>query len=297
MYKNATIYTLTSEVTKHLLGTDWPQVFADFPQKSPGPLEYQSIGFVDVLPDLPYIDQLGAMFFAVSVERRVLPAAAIDRELKIRLRKLEEGTGTKATGKARKQLKDDIVTEMLPKAFIKPQCVEFFFDTNASLLIVDASRGQADEVVSFLRHCLGSLPVLPASSEQSISLAMDRWMMTEAAPAGIHLGDRVHFESAANRSVVTFKGRNPSHAELEELHDNAQLPVKLELATELLRFTLDDNYSLKGIKPLDTFMEKRDDNIGDEASMDDVEIGSRLLMRESISQALTLIGSELPISR
>jgi len=297
MYKNATIYTLTSGVLSTLMGTDWSQVFTDFPQKSPGPLEYQSIGFVDVLPDLPYINQLGALFFAVSVERRVLPAAAVDRELKIRLRKLEEGTGVKATGKARKQLKDDIVTEMLPRAFIKPQRVEFFIDTNAGLLIVDASRGQADEVVSFLRHCLGSLPVLPASSEQSISLKMNQWLMTLRLPEGLGFGDRAHFESSVDRAVTTFKGRLPGENEMRELEDFMQVPVKLELETDFISFILDDNYSLKGIKARDIFIEKRNENVGDEASMNDVEIGSRLLMRESISQALTLIGSELPISR
>ncbi|MGL6289928.1 MAG: recombination-associated protein RdgC [Silanimonas sp.] len=297
MFKNATIYTLSQDVTDHLSSIIWDAVIEDFPQKPPGPLEYQSIGFTDVAQMTPSIVDRDAIFLAVMIERRVLPAAAVDRELKERVRKIERDTGEKLGGKARGRLKGDIVAEMLPKAFIKPQRVQFYIDRPSGLIVIDATRGVADTVLSFLRRCLGSLPALPVSTDAGIPGFMLDWVMGQALPSGVALGDKASFKSPMLLASATFNGRLPDAEGIEELRGNAYKPTKLELYTDTIAFMFDESYALRSISPIGTFFDKRDEAVGEDGDVAKIQTADLMIMRQSIANALTLIGGKLPISR
>src|SRR3546814_1853223 len=79
---------------------------------------------------------------------------------------MEQREGRKPGGRARKRLKEDLVHELLPRAFVKPSRTDAVLDLEHGLCIVDSSsRKSAEGVVSEIRNALGSFPALPLNAE------------------------------------------------------------------------------------------------------------------------------------
>ena len=81
-----------------------------------------------------------------------------------KLEEAEEREGRRPGGRARKRMKDELVHELLPRAFVRPSRTDALLDLKHGLCIVDtSSRKNAEAVVSALRQALGSLPAQPAN--------------------------------------------------------------------------------------------------------------------------------------
>ena len=95
-------------------------------------------------------------------EDKILPAAVINELLEEKLDAVEADTGRRPVGKHKQSIKDELILELLPKAFSKSKRTYAYMDLQAQLLIVDAASGnKADELIQLLRKALGSLPVIP----------------------------------------------------------------------------------------------------------------------------------------
>src|SRR3546814_4069667 len=82
-----------------------------------------------------------------------------------KLAEMEQREGRKPGGRARKRLKEDLVHELLPRAFVKPSRTDAMLDLEHGLCIVDSSsRKSAEGVVSEIRNALGSFPALDRKS-------------------------------------------------------------------------------------------------------------------------------------
>ena len=108
---------------------------AEIPLKPVGPLELASIGFVAPFGrDSESLVYRSGNFIWLTIggEEKLLPGSVVNNALAEKLAELEKTQGRKLGGRARKRLKEDLVHDLLPKAFVKPVRMD---------VMIDAGRG------------------------------------------------------------------------------------------------------------------------------------------------------------
>jgi recombination associated protein RdgC len=179
-----------------------------------GALELQSQGFVSPYGDAdaePHTDAAPALvasvgharLLAVGAESRVLPAAAVNAELARRVTAKEQAAGRPLGNRARRQLREDLLGELLPRALVVPSRRWLLLDPTRGLVWVDsASRKASEAAVSLLRHALGSLPALPLAAEVAPRAVLSGWLAGEPLPTGFALGDEVELRDPADHGAI-----------------------------------------------------------------------------------------------
>ena len=188
-FRNLTLFAFPRSLDLSELATR----LAEFPLKPVGPLELSSTGFIP--PHGHDSDALlhtheGAMWLTVGSEEKILPGPVVNAELSKRIEQFEKTQGRKPGGKVRKQMKDDLLQELLPRALVRPGRLDALIDTRLGLVAVNtSSRRAAENLVSGLRTALGSFPALPLNAEVSPRGVMTAWLAGEPLPANVTLGE------------------------------------------------------------------------------------------------------------
>jgi recombination associated protein RdgC len=102
----------------------------------------------------------GARWLTVGGEDKLLPGAVVNDLLQKKLAAIEEKEGRKPGGRTRKRLKDDLVTELLPRAFVRPVRSDALLDGTLGVIAVDTSSRKTgrESVVSRSPSRAGQLP-------------------------------------------------------------------------------------------------------------------------------------------
>lgn len=235
--------------------------------KPVGPLELSSRGWVPVRNDgglLSYAGMDEAMFLALGGEDKILPAAAVNRELAKRLKDLEEREGRKPSGRARKRIKEDVVHDLLPRALVKPYRLDGYLDLRRGLLVVDtASRKAAEEFVGKLRETLGSFPGLPVNAEVAPRAVLTDALLgiharTQLGPQGLLLGDECELRDPADSGAVArLSGQDLQGEEVEQHLNAGKQCTRLGLTFgDRLSFTLGEDLVVRKLRFLDGAMDQ-----------------------------------------
>jgi recombination associated protein RdgC len=172
--------------------------------KSVGPLELSSRGFITPFGDGELMARRvgDSIWISVGTEDKLLPSSVVNDLLQKKLTTMEQQEGRRPGGRARKRLKEDIVHELLPRAFVRPGRVDAFLLLSRDLVVVDtSSRKQAEMVVSELRNALGSFPALPLNAEIAPRAVLTGWIAGEPLPDGLTLGDEATLKDAADKGA------------------------------------------------------------------------------------------------
>lgn len=150
-----------------------------------GQLELTSVGLVpvNVEGDLcPTVE--GALHLRVGFEKKKLPASAIDRKLK----EVERRDGVELRGRARKAARDEVIAQMLPNAPVTTSGVGVIVYPDGLIALDTASRGVAEQTISFLRGLYGSLPAVPLVPAAGPTDILTGWLR-HGEPADVTLAD------------------------------------------------------------------------------------------------------------
>lgn len=171
---------------------DLEQGLAECSLKPVGALELSSRGFVSPYgrdSDVLAARQGKAIWLSVGGEDRVLPAAVVNDVLAKKLAEIEQQEGRKPGGKTRKRLKDEIIVDLIPRAFVKPSRTDAIIELELGLVIVDtANRKVGESVIGEIRRALGSFPALPINSEVAPRSILTNWVAGHVMPGGLNLG-------------------------------------------------------------------------------------------------------------
>lgn len=174
--------------------------FTESALKPVGPLELCSAGFVSPFGGEAeaLVHQVGkCLLLAVGREERILPAGVVHDELERRLREIEEKEGRRPGGRTRKRIKDEVVTDLLPRAFTRRTRVDAYIDQARALLVVaTTSRKVAESVASEIRRALGSFPALPLHTQSAPVAVLTDWLADAGSlPANLSYGDECVLKS------------------------------------------------------------------------------------------------------
>ena len=201
-FRNLTLFRFPSSLDL----SDLEPQLAECALKPVGPLELSSRGFV--APMGQHHDGFqhlcdGARWLTVGGEDKLLPGAVVNDLLQKKLAALEEKEGRKPGGRTRKRLKDELVTELLPRAFVRPVRSDALLDTKLGVIAVDtSSRKNAESVVSEIRRALGSFPALPVNAEVAPRAILTGWIAGDPLPDGLSLGDECELRDPTDSGAV-----------------------------------------------------------------------------------------------
>jgi recombination associated protein RdgC len=210
----------------------------------------------------------GCIMICSQRQEKVLPAAVIKEALEEKVLELRETEDRNPGRKERIDMKEELVFEMLPRAFAKSRKQYAYIDPVNGWLIVDsASHKRAEELMVLLRECLGSLPVIPVTAKNTVHHSMTDWLKA-SAPEGFELGGECELIDASDESaVIRCKNQNLGSKEILSHIDSGMFVSKLALSwAGGLEFMVDDQLTIKRLRFSDMIMEKSDDIHTDSAA-------------------------------
>jgi recombination associated protein RdgC len=207
----------------------------------------------------------GQVILKLCTERRALPASAVKAAVDERIEKYKAETGQERVGsKMKKEFKEEVVLDLLPRAFTKRSNTLMWLDPVNKLLVVDSgSLTGADKVVTALVEALsetpGSLPlgVKPVQTQSSAAVAMSQWLSTQEAPAGFTVDRDCELKTPDElKSTVRYSRHTLEIDEVAQHIAAGKVPTQLAMTwNDRVSFVLSDTAQVKKLQLLDVVMD------------------------------------------
>jgi len=239
----------------------------------------------------------GFMMICVKKEEKVLPAAVVNEMLQEKILEAEDQQGRKLAKKERAAIKDELIFELLPRAFTFSNKTYAYIDPKGGWIVVDAaSAKKAEDLLSLLRKCLGSLPAVPLNTVDKPVAIMTDWLINNQPPADITIEDECELRSPEEEGgIIRCKRHDLSLPEIKNHLDTGKEVIKLAVSwADRLAFIIDENLAIKRLKFLDLIQEQvTDTETSSEAEQFDVDFSIMSLeLANFLPRLLELFGGE-----
>lgn len=209
----------------------------------------------------------GYHMVAVTKESKILPAAAVKEAVILNVEFLEGQDGRKLTKKEKDAIKDEVITEMLPRAFTKQSVTRALIMPELNLILVDSSSyAKAEELLALLRKSIGSLPVIPLSYKTPVESTLTEWLKCGSAPLPYFYMMNEAELRCAETGIARFKDQDLREDEVLAHIATGKQVHKLALDySGSVSFVACSDGSLKRIKFAEEFMAANDE-VGDDVA-------------------------------
>lgn len=270
MFKNALVYRLQLPQGLDLAALEDRLAAARFTEC--GPTQTESAGWVEPRGErhAPLVESVaGQWLLELRGEARAVPGGVVRERLAQALDRAEQETGRRPRGRAARDIKEQLVHELLPRAFPKRWSVPVWVDPDAQRVVLGTtSVNRADRVLSLLVEALGAGTVIqPLQTQAAPATAMSRWLSEREAPAGFSLDrDCVLEQPDSDKAAVRYTRHNLDIEEVGRHIAEGKLPTQLALTWgDRVSLVLTGTLALKRIKMLDGVL---DGVQGDEGGFD-----------------------------
>ena len=269
--------------------------------KPVGTLELSSRGFVSPFgrnePELSH--RYGdAIWLTVGGEDKILPSSVVNDLLGKKLAEIEEKEGRKPGGRTRKRIKEDLVHELLPRAFVKPSRTDALLDLQHGFVAVDSSsRKSAEDVVSQIRGALGSFPALPLNAEVAPRSILTGWIAGEPLPEGLTLGEECELKDAMDGgAVVKCQNQDLQGDEIAKHLEAGKQVTRLALTLDdHLSFVLGEDLVIRKLKFLEGAVDQLENTEREDLR---AELDARFaLMSGEVKRLFTVLETALKLSK
>jgi recombination associated protein RdgC len=298
-FRNLSLFRFPLTLAKAL--SDLENTLDDCRLKPVGPMEPSSRGFVTPMGHAgeALVHGVGAArWLTLGGEDRLLPSSVVNAELQKRLEAKEAKDGRRPGGKLRRQMKEDLVAELLPRAFVRPTRLDAMLDLKHGVLAIDtSSRKAAEGFVTELRHALGSFPALPLNAEASPRALLTGWIAGEPLPPGFSLGDEAELKDPVDGGAIVKVQRQELLGDEIGKHLEAGKQVsKLALVFEdHVSFVLGEDLVLRKLKFLDGAVDQLENTERDSLA---AELDARFaLMSAELARLFAALEPALQFSR
>lgn len=266
-----------------------------------GPLELSTRGFIS-----PYgreseglaARQGDALWVTMGGEDRLLPGAVVNDMLSRKLDEIEQKEGQRPGGRTRKRLKDELITELLPRAFVKPSRTDALIDTSHGLIAIDtSSRKTGESVVSEVRRALGSFPALPLNAEIAPRSVLTGWVAGGEMPEGLVIGDECELRDPVDQGAVVKVQRMDLHSDEIARHlESGKQVTRLALSLDdHVSFVLGEDLVVRKFKLLEGAVDELESTDADDMR---AELDARfILMAAEVKRLFSVLESAMKLSR
>lgn len=300
MFKSALLYRIThwepaafADVEERLTGNRFAECGATQPE---------SFGWVAPRGEKhgSLIESVGGqLILRLAVERKAVPSSVVKTQLEQRLDQVEAETGRRPKGKMAKELKEEIVKDLLPRAFPKRSTTLVWIDPEARLAIVNGSSYKtADRVITAMVEALGGgITLRPISTQTAPATAMAHWLSTQEAPHAFTIDRECELKQPdSEKSTVRYARHTLEIEEVAEHIKQGKLPTQVAMTwASRVSFVLTESLAIKKLKLLDVVLEGAPKG-KDEGFETDVAISTGEL-RLLFPDLLLALDGELPVDQ
>lgn len=228
-----------------------------------GDYELKTMGWVAPLSDSDMLtfEANHCILLRLRIQEKILPASVIRDFVNEKVTEIENTELRKVRRKERNEIKEQVTQALLPRALPKNADVTLYVDMQNQWILVDmSSRNKAEDVCSFLRATLGSLPAVSPQFQMSPALTMTQWLKNREIPQPFFLGEDCKLVASEGESV-TCKQMDLLSAEVQEHLNTGKMVEYLALNWDnRLNLVLDENFSIKRLKFMDIEQEAEQNN-------------------------------------
>lgn len=245
----------------------------------------------------------GNLLLCARKEEKILPAQVIKDIVDERIEQLEGEQCRNATKKEKEQIKEDVIFELLPRAFSRTTDTHGYINAKDNIIVINtSSRAKAEDFLALLRKSLGTLPVTSISTERAPDEVMTDWVgrnnivETFALGGGFSAGYEAELRSPGDEApIVRVKDMALDCEQFQAHLDDDMYVTKIALEyDESMSFVLHDDLSIKRIKFFDVIVEQNDDiNSNDVLAKLDADF---LLMAGELNRMVSNLHAEFSVS-
>ncbi|GFZ90722.1 recombination-associated protein RdgC [Dyella caseinilytica] len=271
-FRNLTLFRFSPSVAEDLKRLE--EALGEHRLRPCGPLEMGTRGFVPPVgrgDDAAMTHVVNACtLMTVGGEEKLLPAAVVNDELQRKVQKIAEEEGRKVGGRERKRIKEDVLTELLPRAFVRSSRMSTYVDRKNGWLVLDtSSRKSAENALTQVREALGSFPAVPLAPEEGPRVLMTDWLAGGNLPGGLALGDECELRdpATATGAIARCRRQDLDAEEVKEHLRNGKQVFQLGLVfDDRISFVLGEDLVVRKLKFLDAVLDELGDSQQDAAA-------------------------------
>jgi recombination associated protein RdgC len=266
-FKNLKLYRLT--LNTRLTAATLESSLESMAFRTGGSQDFQVSGWTPPREDsgLAYA-QNGQVLLSMRTEKKLLPATVINQATRARALQIEEQQGYKPGRKQMKEIKEQMLMELLPRAFVITHDTWLWIDTVNRWAAIDAaSTARSDEVLGLLAKTLTPFPIVPLHVEMSPAAAMTLWLSEDEPPAGFSIDQDTELRSTGeSRATVRWQRQSVETGEARHHIRAGKQCTRLAMTwNDRVSFVLTENLDLKRIAPLDVIKDNQDAQAANEA--------------------------------
>ena len=204
----------------------------------------------------------GNLLLCARKEEKVVPAQVVKEMLEEKAALIEQEHGRSATKKEKEQLKEDIIFELLPRAFSRINDTHGYICPAQNIIVINSSsRGKAEDFLALLRKVLGTLPVTSFNPEQAPDEIMTDWITEQNIGQSFQLGMEAEFHALGDDgAVIRVKNQDLGSDEIKTHIDAEKFAVKVALEwDDAISFVLCDDLAIKRLKFFDVLQEQNEE--------------------------------------
>lgn len=262
-FKNLYLFKLESEF--ELSPEELNEELANKLFKECQPTQRESLGWVPPLgrnsESLTHAAN-GYILVTMARQERLLPASVVREEMEQRVADIQLEEDRKVSNKEKKDMREAIEFEFLPRAFLRTQKMDTWIDPKGQWVVVNTSSAtRAEEMATLLRKTLGSFPVAPVESENTPASSMTKWLQQGVLPTPFDFAQDCELKSEGDEAgVVAFKKHELMVDEVVSNLNVGKYVSKLGLIwDEKIQFILTEDLQVTRVKFLDVLEEQMQD--------------------------------------
>lgn len=247
----------------------------------------------------------GQLILQLCTEKRAVPASAVKSAVEERVERYKAETGNeRVPAKVKKEFKEEVLLDLLPRAFSKRSNVLLWLDPKRRLLVVDAgSLAGADRIVSSLLAALlevpGAAPSLDlqlVQTQSSPAASMAHWLSTREAPWRFTVDRDCELKAAdEQKSSVRYARHTLDIDEVAQHIAAGKVPTQLAMTwNDRVSFVLTEAGQVRKLKFLDVVLKEAEDAKG--RNEENFDANAAILtgeLSELIPDLLEALGGEL----
>lgn len=215
----------------------------------------------------------GHLILKLCTEKRAVPASAVKAAVEERVERYKAETGNeRVPAKVKKEFKEEVLLDLLPRAFSKRATTLLWIDPKAKFLVVDSgSLAGADRIVSSLLAALlevpGAGPALDlqlVNTQTSPAASMAHWLSTREAPWHFTIDRDCELKAPdEQKSSVRYARHTLDIDEVAQHIAAGKVPTQLAMTwNDRVSFVLTEAGQVRRLKMLDVVLKEAEDGAG-----------------------------------
>lgn len=259
-FKNLRIYRLDPQF--EVSAQDLASLLAKHQFAPCGSQEPLSMGWVSPRGNGELVHEVGGQYLLCHrAEKRLLPSAVVNQTAREKALEIKEQQGYKPGRKQMKEIKEQVITELLPKSHVVQRDTMVWIDTRNCWFVIDtAVAAKSDEVLGLFAKSVEPFPVLPLYTELSPASVLTSWLIDNDPPANFTIDQDTELRSTGDSgAAVRYVKQSVDIDEVRKHVQAGKQCTRLALTwADRISFVLTDALDIKRVAPLDILIEKQD---------------------------------------